>query len=134
MRCSIALTLVLATAIGFAPGPLRAEIYRWVDEAGVPHYAEGIDSIPERYRAHATPLGLRNRPAASDSGQKPPAGETVIRYAPGQRIMAEVRINGAASARLIFDTGADRTLISPRASPPRGCRSPEPSRPDGSSA
>ena len=39
----------------------------------------------------------------------------VIRYAPGQRIMVDVRINGAASARLVLDTGADRTIINPRA-------------------
>jgi predicted aspartyl protease len=29
--------------------------------------------------------------------------------------MVDVRINGSASARLLLDTGADRTLISPRA-------------------
>jgi predicted aspartyl protease len=29
--------------------------------------------------------------------------------------MVDVRINGGASARLLLDTGADRTLISPRA-------------------
>jgi predicted aspartyl protease len=116
MRRSI-LLLALAAAIGLAPQPLDAQIYRWVDEAGVPHYGEGIDTVPERYRANATPLRLRNKPAASDTApsQRTPAGGTVIRHSPGQPIIADVRINGAASARLILDTGADRTLISPRA-------------------
>jgi predicted aspartyl protease len=38
----------------------------------------------------------------------------VIKYTPGQRIMADVKINGAFSAQLLLDTGADRTMISPR--------------------
>lgn len=120
MRCSILLSLALAAVVAFTPRPLHAQIYRWVDGSGVPHYGEGLDAVPERYRANATPLHLRSKPAPPaerDTGSAPrtPAGGTVIHYAPGQHIMVEVRINGVASARLILDTGADRTLISPRA-------------------
>jgi predicted aspartyl protease len=43
-----------------------------------------------------------------------PAGTTVIKYTPGQRIMVDVKINGAFTAQLLLDTGADRTMISPR--------------------
>ena len=120
MRCSILLTLSLAAVVAFTPRPLHAQVYRWVDGSGVPHYAEGLDAVPERYRANATPLRLRNKPAPlaepdTGSARRTPAGGTIIHYAPGQHIIVEVRINGAASARLILDTGADRTLISPRA-------------------
>ena len=113
-------TLALAVLVGLTPGSAHAQIYRWVDDAGVPHYAEGLDSVPERHRATATPLGLRHRPAAPpavdhDASRSVPAAGTTIRYTPGERIMVDVRINGAASARLMLDTGADRTLISPRA-------------------
>ena len=113
----IALTLVLAVAIGLAPPPVGAQIYRWVDAAGVPHYTEGLDTVPERYRAGATPLGLRTGrpPAAPAPAQAAPAPGATIRYSPGRPIMADVRINGSTSARLIVDTGADRTMISPRA-------------------
>jgi predicted aspartyl protease len=106
--------LVLTTGIG--PAGAAAQIYRWVDEAGVPHYAEGLDSVPERHRAGAAPVGLRNAPAAAETAAPSVGrGGTVIRYSPGQRIMVDVRINGATSARLVLDTGADRTIISPRA-------------------
>jgi predicted aspartyl protease len=120
MRCSILLTLSLAAVVAFIPRPLHAQMYRWVDGSGVPHYAEGLDAVPERYRANAIPLLLRNKPAPpadpdTGSARRTPAGGTVIDYVPGQHIMVEVRINGVASARLILDTGADRTLISPRA-------------------
>ena len=119
MRRVVALMLTLVAVAGLAPSPLAAQIYRWVDGAGVPHYAEGLDAVPERYRAVAAPLGLRNKsapPTEADSpgGPRTPPGGTVIRYAPGKQIVADVRINGGTSARLILDTGADRTLISRR--------------------
>jgi hypothetical protein len=113
----IALALGLSITIGSIAA--AAPIYRWVDEAGIPHYTEGLDGVPERHRAGATPLGLRNAPAApaapGTSARTVPTGGTVISYAPGQRIMVDVRINGAGSARLVLDTGADRTIINPRA-------------------
>lgn len=116
----VLLTLVLMLG---RPAPADAQIYRWVDERGVPHFAEGLDSVPERYRAGAVPLGLRNAPTAVSpapgSAAAPRAGAasggTTIRFTPGQRIMVDVKINGSASAQLLLDTGADRTLISPRA-------------------
>ena len=119
MRRVVVLTLLLVAVAGLAPSPLWAQIYRWVDGAGVPHYAEGLDAVPERYRAGATPLSLRTRSASPAEPDRPPGpwtppGGTVIRYAPGKQIVADVRINGATSARLILDTGADRTLISRR--------------------
>ena len=119
MRRVVGLTLTLAAMAGLAPSPLWGQIYRWVDGAGVPHYAEGLNAVPERYRAGATPLSLRNRPAPpgepeSPPGPQTPPGGTIIRYSPGTQIVADVRINGGTSARLILDTGADRTLISHR--------------------
>ena len=30
------------------PAAADAQIYRWVDDNGVPHYADGIDSVPDR--------------------------------------------------------------------------------------
>jgi predicted aspartyl protease len=43
-----------------------------------------------------------------------PAGAT-IRFTPGERIMVDATINGRSRVRLLLDTGADRTLIAPRA-------------------
>jgi Aspartyl protease/Domain of unknown function (DUF4124) len=109
------------------PASVDAQIYRWVDESGVPHFADGIDSVPGPYRSKAVPLGMKNAPAPPPAlpgapGAKPPSGETSIRFPPGQRIMVDVRINGNAEAKLLLDTGSDKTLISPRALQAAGVR------------
>jgi predicted aspartyl protease len=115
MRRSLTLALVIAVATWLVPSSLWAQIYRWVDGAGVPHYSEGLDSVPEAQRASAVPLGLRNKPAAADPRPSRRAtADTTIRYAPGRPIVVDVVINGGTSARLIVDTGADRTMINPR--------------------
>jgi len=115
---------VLAFALGIAlvaamPNPVTAQIYRWVDENGNAHYVDGLDSVPQRYRSRATSLGMRNTPSptqtAAPAGKGAASGGTTIRFTPGERIMADARINGRASVRLLLDTGADRTVIAPRA-------------------
>jgi len=103
--------------------PAAAEIYKWIDDRGGAHYSEGFESVPERYRATALPLGLRNQPAPPASSElresaarhTSKAGATEIRYVPGERIVVDARLNGDHTVRLLLDTGADRTLISPRA-------------------
>lgn len=115
-RAALALTLTLLTT------PARAEIVRYTDDSGTNHYVEGIESVPQQYRARAVPLGLSNHgvspppgAAAKPAGTAPPvkSGAT-IRYAPGQRIMVNATVNGSTSAQLLLDTGADRTMINPR--------------------
>jgi predicted aspartyl protease len=106
---------VLAVLSLLVASPAAAEFYRWTDDRGVAHYGEGLSSVPERYRGQAVPLGLRNAPSRTAPAAAPAPGVTVVRYTPGQPIMVDVRINGGATARLLLDTGADRTLISPRA-------------------
>ncbi len=109
------------------PVPADAQIYRWVDENGVPHFADGIDSVPDRYRSKAVPLGMKNAPAPPPAppgaaSPRPASGEATIRFTPGQRIMVDVRVNGNADAKLLLDTGSDKTLISPRALQAAGVR------------
>src|SRR5688500_18029467 len=101
--------------------PAAAQILRWVDDQGTAHYADGLINVPERYRARAEPVGMRNAPApppgAAPAQPVPPAaaGAVTLRYTPGQRILVDVRLNGRTPARLLLDTGADRTLINPQA-------------------
>ena len=122
MRRALFVSLLVAVVVTAWPSPARAQIYRWVDESGTSHYAEGIDSVPRRYRGAATPLGLRNNPAPTSppapSGANPggsPAGETVVPFTPGKHIIVDAVINGSAPVKLVLDTGAAGTLISPRA-------------------
>lgn len=111
------LTLAIALTGLLLPLPATAEIYRYIDERGTPFYVEGLDSVPAQYRAAAVPLGMRNSPASaaapSVAEKSEAAGSTTIRYTPGQRIVVDAKINGGTSTRLLLDTGADTTLISP---------------------
>jgi hypothetical protein len=108
--------LALITMLAAATTPAAAQFVRWTDERGNVHYGEGLDRVPERYRESAQPLGYRNAPAPAPSAAAAaePTRETVIRYTPGQHIIVDARVNGGTYAKLILDTGAGSTLISPR--------------------
>lgn len=113
-------TLAVLAAVVLGASAADAQFVRYFDENGTPHYVQGFDRVPERYRSSAVSLDYRNAPAstpdpAAGDKSEPPRGTTVVRYTPGQPIMVNVRLNGSASAQLMIDTGADRTLISPRA-------------------
>jgi len=111
-----------------APSPAAAEIFRYTDARGTPHYVEGLDSVPQEYRAKAVPMGLRNAPpgAATPAPTTPggsgaaagapnaPKGGAAIKYTPGKAIMVDAKINGTTNAKLLLDTGADGTMINPR--------------------
>lgn len=115
----LAAVLTLALTWSLLVLPAAAEIYRYTDERGQPHYVDGLEKVPPRYRAGATPMGLRNAPVsaspgpATDAGPAAASGGTTIQYRPGERIIVEVTINGGTGAVLLLDTGADRTLIAP---------------------
>jgi hypothetical protein len=119
MPRAIIMALSLCLLIAALPSRAHAQIYRYTDERGQNHYADGLEKIPDRHRGAAVPLGLRNAPpspvsaTAIPAAAKPP-GAAMIKYTPGQRIMVDVKINGAFTAQLLLDTGADRTMISPR--------------------
>ena len=119
MSRALFLGLVVAVVVAASPATSLAQFYRWVDERGVPHYVEGIDNVPQRYRSVAVPLAMRNRPTpaapAPGSSTDPAGAETVIRFVPGRHIIVDARINDSAPVKLILDTGAAGTLISPRA-------------------
>jgi predicted aspartyl protease len=105
--------------VGFAlvagtVAPAAAQYYRWTDDQGISHFTEGLDNIPERHRARAVPLGLRSAPPQAGEVTARPPAETVIRFTPGRHILVDARVNNGVSARLILDTGAGSTLLSPR--------------------
>ena len=55
------------------------------------------------------PLGFQSLIDLENPG--PPNREGVIHYTPGRPIVVTVRLNGRSSARLVLDTGADRSMI-----------------------
>lgn len=107
---------VVALLVAGTADPAPAQFFRWTDERGNVHYGEGLDSVPERYRSSAVPLGYRNAPAPSTGSTQAASAtpETVIRFTPGRHIVVDARVNDATTARLILDTGAGSTLLSPR--------------------
>ena len=119
MRRTVIVALSLSLLIAAPLSRAQAQIYRYTDARGQNHYVDGLEKIPDQHRGAAVPLGLRNAPpppvstTAGTAAAKPP-GAAVVKYTPGQRIMVDVKINGAFTAQLLLDTGADRTIISPR--------------------
>ena len=116
MRALVSVAL-LVLAPTLVPSNVAAQFYRWADEFGNIYYSEGIDSVSPRYRGTAVPLEMRNTaPAApGTTGSAPSVAETLIRFVPGRHIVVDARINGTATVKMILDTGAAGTLISPRA-------------------
>jgi hypothetical protein len=88
----VRIVLLASLLVVVLPTVLRAEIVRWRDERGVTHYSDGIDSVPERYRATAESLGIVNRPKApgSDRPVLRPEGE-IFRFTPGRHIHVDRR-------------------------------------------
>lgn len=124
--------VVLTLLISLVPSSAAAEIFKYTDERGTNHYVEGLESVPQQYRARAVPLGMTNNtlteppPGTVDPSKAPASGSdprsapksdrggASIRYAPGKPIMVTATVNGSASAQLLLDTGADKTMINPR--------------------
>lgn len=119
MRRAALIGLSLTLLVAALPLSASAQIYRYTDERGQNTYVDGLQNVPERYRSVAVPLGMQNAPAAPAAAAAATtpakAGAAIIKYTPGQRIMVDVKINGAFTTSLLLDTGADKTLISPRA-------------------
>jgi len=118
MHRAVAVGIAACLLIAVSPRNAHAQYYRYTDERGQNHYVDGLEKVPAPLRGSAVPLGLRNAPVTPPDSAAPtaarPAGGAVIKYTPGQRIMVDVKINGSFTAPLLLDTGADRTMISPR--------------------
>jgi hypothetical protein len=69
----VALRLLLAAALGAVPCLVRADVYRWVDDLGLTHYATTRDAIPRQYRDAAEVIKPPATGIANPSGARPPA-------------------------------------------------------------
>jgi hypothetical protein len=99
------------------PGLILADIYYWVDDQGAQHYTTRLEGIPEPYRSKARLLPLPvSPPVPLDLERSPsPKGLTKIPFTPGLPVLISVKINNAGPITLILDTGADRTMVAPKA-------------------
>jgi predicted aspartyl protease len=111
--------VLLAGLLLAIASPAAGALYRWVDAAGVTYYTSERETIPEKYRASAKELEhpSARQPQSAASPVSPAASPTsgaVVPLPTGSPIMVDAQLNGV-QLRLVLDTGADRTVISPAA-------------------
>ena len=109
-RLTSATLLALLLTLGHL-SVARAELYRWTDAEGTIHYTTDPASIPLAFRGAVREIDTPT-PGPVMIPAPAPAG-VVVPYAGGPLIV-DASLNGVA-LRLLLDTGADRTLISPAA-------------------
>jgi hypothetical protein len=104
---------MLAALLAAVLWPLAADaqLYRWKDASGVVHYTGDLASIPPAFRDSVQDVGS---PQARPPEPASTIGSTIIPFATGAPILAAAAVNGVP-VTLMVDTGAERTLISPRA-------------------
>jgi predicted aspartyl protease len=102
------------------PAPAGAELYRWMDADGIAHYTSDLAAVPADFRASARRL---SSPRAPDGPARLAVEATVVTFTPGGPIIVSASLNGVP-VRLLLDTGADRTLISPAAAARAGLGEP----------
>ncbi len=105
-RAARAVLLVLATA-----APAAAALYRWTSGDGTIHYTSELEAIPEAHRAAAVEIGHPAARPAPPPPVPPPPG-AVVPFVRGGAVVVEARLN-AVVLRLLLDTGADRTVLTP---------------------
>jgi hypothetical protein len=105
----------LAAIVALAAQPAFAQLYRWTDATGTVYYTTDLATIPPTYRSSAHDIGAPT-PGPQEAPPAPPAraaAGAVIPYTGGP-LVVDAWLNGVP-LRLVVDTGADRTLISPTA-------------------
>ena len=97
-------------ALFFCAVPCRsAEMLRWIDDKGVVHFTDSLQSIPQKFRSKATRI--------KTSSQLPPvpmpADKASVPFQKkGELMIVQATLNEKAAAKFVVDTGASYTTIS----------------------
>lgn len=85
--------------------PAGAQIFKWTDETGAVHFTDSLHGVPPQFR---------DQVGTMDDRLPPPAPTRVIPLeANPLGYLVEARLNGTDAVRLILDTGATSTVLSP---------------------
>jgi clan AA aspartic protease (TIGR02281 family) len=116
----------IAAAALLAVGPpslARADIYRWTDAQGRPHFTQDLSQVPAEQRAESERSALEETPTSEAA---PPAALARVTRAPrvragraievpfekhGNAMLVYVRINDAVTAPFLVDTGASDVVV-----------------------
>ena len=91
--------------------PAAAQLYQWTDADGTVYFTADPTTIPPAHREAARQLG---HPQPRPVPPGPAAEAASIAFDPRAPITVGVSLNGVP-LRLIVDTGAERTVLSPAA-------------------
>jgi outer membrane biosynthesis protein TonB len=131
-----ALRLLLAAALVAVPLLVRADVYRWVDDAGVTHFATSKDAIPRKFRdgataIHEAPTSVTNPSASRPPPRREPAPEPAPALAPLAPAPAPAPVEPTAPA----ETPAPGETPAPAETPgPAETRAPEQAAPASEAA
>jgi hypothetical protein len=107
-----AILVAFAATVTLVAPPAWAQLYRWMDSHGTVYYTTDPATIPPAYRDSARDIGAPT-PGPQQAPPTPAATGVEIPYTGGP-LVVDASLNGVP-LRLVLDTGADRTLISPAA-------------------
>jgi clan AA aspartic protease (TIGR02281 family) len=115
---------------------LGGDLLRWVDDAGITHFARSLESVPQKYRDQVKPEKVRteNTPKAASEqrssvnprtpnavavgGEKPAPSVYEVPFedyeGEAQRVIVSVTFNGSVTVPMLIDTGAPDVMISPK--------------------
>ncbi len=130
------LGLVAAAVLLTCSAAFGGELLRWVDDAGITHFARSLESVPQKYRSQIKPETVRTEPTINmPSAQRPNpslltpesamaggAASKLNTYevpfeayeGDAQRVIVSVRFNGSVTVPMLIDTGAPGVMISPK--------------------
>ena len=111
-----------------ALAPAYAEIYKWIDRDGRAHFSDTLAGVPPEYRdrieerasliptPRREPVLQRATPDHPSLAPTPaPPSYAVPLQRDGNAMLVEAWVNRTVRARLLLDTGAEFTVLSPAA-------------------
>lgn len=100
-----AIMFVVFSVLLLCAGGATAEMYKWVDDEGRVNFTDNLFNVPQQYLSQVSTYGKIYDKGDSDI----PLKKTELGY------MVEVVLNGIHKMKLILDTGATATVVSPSA-------------------
>jgi clan AA aspartic protease (TIGR02281 family) len=110
MRRSSQISGVLLVIALLHASRLSADIFRWVDDQGIVHFADNLQNVPESYRSKVTRTKTEPLPPAPIPA--PPEKSSISFQKKGELMTVQATLNERAAATLVVDTGASYTVIS----------------------